>query len=82
MAVLLRGCKEEKLAVGGKAPALGAFDFQGPGSGLDRWQGKSIYLHFWSAGCGGCFAGEDLLVKLSQERGDRGGVGGGENHAG
>ncbi len=47
LAVLLSGCKEEKLAVGETAPALAAFDLQGQESGLDRWQGKSIYLNFW-----------------------------------
>ena len=42
LAVLLSGCKEEKLAVGETAPALAAFDLQGQESGLDRWQGKSM----------------------------------------
>lgn len=70
LAVLLSGCKEEKLAVGETAPALAAFDLQGKASGLDRWQGKSIYLNFWSAGCGGCLAEMDSLETLSQKWGD------------
>lgn len=51
-AILISGCKEEKLAVGALAPALAAFDLQGQESGLERWQGKAVYLNFWSAGCG------------------------------
>ena len=40
-AILISGCKEEKLAVGAPAPALAAFDLQGQESGLERWQGKA-----------------------------------------
>ena len=47
-AILISGCKEEKLAVGAPAPALAAFDLQGQESGLERWQGKAVYLNFWS----------------------------------
>ena len=36
-AILISGCKEEKLAVGAPAPALAAFDLQGQESGLERW---------------------------------------------
>ena len=43
-AILISGCKEEKLAVGAPAPALAAFDLQGQESGLERWQGKAVYL--------------------------------------
>ena len=32
-AILISGCKEEKLAVGAPAPALAAFDLQGQESG-------------------------------------------------
>ena len=60
-AILISGCKEEKLAVGAPAPALAAFDLQGQESGLERWQGKAVYLNFWSAGCGGCLAEMDTL---------------------
>lgn len=45
-AILISGCKEEKLAVGAPAPALAAFDLQGRESGLERWQGKAVYLNF------------------------------------
>ena len=34
-AILISGCKEEKLAVGAPAPALAVFDLQGQESGLD-----------------------------------------------
>lgn len=69
--VLLGGCKEEKLAQGKTAPALAAFDLQGKQASLDRWRGKSIYLNFWSAGCGGCLAEMDTLEALSKQWGDK-----------
>lgn len=70
-AILISGCKEEKLAVGAPAPALAAFDLQGQESGLERWQGKAVYLNFWSAGCGGCLAEMDTLEALSKKWGDK-----------
>ena len=60
-AILISGCKEEKLAVGAPAPALAAFDLQG----------KAVYLNFWSAGCGGCLAEMDTLEALSKKWGDK-----------
>ncbi len=69
--VLLGGCKEEKLAQGKTAPALAAFDLQGKEASLDRWRGKSIYLNFWSADCGGCLAEMDTLEALSEQWGDK-----------
>lgn len=70
LAVLLSGCKRGKAGCRRNGPALAAFDLQGQESGLDRWQGKSIYLNFWSAGCGGCLAEMDSLETLSQKWGD------------
>lgn len=65
--VSVSGCKEEKLALGEAAPALAAFDLQGNEASLQRWQGKGIYLNFWSSGCGGCLAEMDTLQALSQQ---------------
>lgn len=70
-AILISGCKEEKLAVGAPAPALAVFDLQGQESGLERWQGKAVYLNFWSAGWGGCLAEMDTLEALSKKWGDK-----------
>lgn len=69
--VALTGCKEEKLALGEPAPALAAFDTQGNEATLERWQGKGVYLNFWSASCGGCLAEMHTLEKLSQQWGDK-----------
>lgn len=69
--VLLSGCKEEKLAQGAPAPALAAFDLQGKEATLARWQGKKIYLNFWSASCGGCMAEMATLQALSQQWKDK-----------
>ncbi|MEN3260861.1 TlpA disulfide reductase family protein [Sodalis endosymbiont of Spalangia cameroni] len=68
---LLGGCKEETLAQGEIAPALAAFDMQGKEASLDRWRGKSIYLNFWSANCGGCLAEMDTLETLSKRWGEK-----------
>ena len=38
---------------------------------LERWQGKAVYLNFWSAGCGGCLAEMDTLEALSKKWGDK-----------
>lgn len=69
--VLLGGCKEEKLARGEAAPALAAFDLQGESASLERWQGKAVYLNFWSSSCGGCLAEMDTLQALSQRWPDK-----------
>ncbi|MFH2503947.1 TlpA disulfide reductase family protein [Klebsiella indica] len=69
--VLLSGCKEEKLARGEAAPALAAFDLQGKPASLKRWEGKAVYLNFWSSGCGGCLAEMDTLQALSQRWPDK-----------
>lgn len=68
-AILISGCKEEKLAVGAPAPALAAFDLQGQESGLERWQGKAVYLNFWSAGCGGVPSGNGHAGSAEQKMG-------------
>lgn len=52
-AILISGCKEEKLAVGAPPRRWRRLIWQGQESGLERWQGKAVYLNFWSAGCGG-----------------------------
>ncbi len=64
-AILISGCKEEKLAVGAPAPALAAFDLQGRESGLERWQGKAVYLNFGLRDAG-CLAEMDTLEALSK----------------
>ncbi|MBJ7220287.1 MULTISPECIES: TlpA family protein disulfide reductase [unclassified Brenneria] len=67
---LLGGCKEERVSVGAKAPALAAYDLIGQPVDLTRWQGKSVYLNFWSSGCGGCLAEMGTLEKLSKDYAD------------
>lgn len=69
-AVALSGCKEEQVSVGAQAPALAAYDLAGQQVDLSRWQGKSVYLNFWSSGCGGCMVEMGALEKLSKEYGD------------
>ncbi|MEQ9941590.1 TlpA disulfide reductase family protein [Pectobacterium aroidearum] len=69
--VALSGCKEEQVSVGAQAPALAAYDLAGQQVDLSRWQGKSVYLNFWSSGCGGCMVEMGALEKLSQEYGDK-----------
>lgn len=69
-ALALGGCKEEQVSVGAQAPALAAYDLAGQQVDLSRWQGKSVYLNFWSSGCGGCLAEMGTLEKLSQQYGD------------
>lgn len=51
-AILISGCKEEKLAVGHRPRRWRRLICKAE-SGLERWQGKAVYLNFWSAGCGG-----------------------------
>ena len=67
----LNGCKEEKLALGEPAPQLAAFDSQGKEATLAQWQGKGVYLNFWSVNCGGCMAEMHTLEKLSKQWGDK-----------
>ncbi|MEH2920047.1 TlpA family protein disulfide reductase [Samsonia erythrinae] len=69
--VALSGCQEEQVRIGAQAPALAAYDLAGQEVGLSRWQGKSVYLNFWSSGCGGCMAEMGTLEKLSQQYGDK-----------
>lgn len=70
-ALALSGCKEEQVSVGAQAPALAAYDLAGQQVDLSRWQGKNVYLNFWSSGCGGCMVEMGALEKLSQEYGDK-----------
>ncbi len=70
-ALALSGCKEEQVSVGAQAPALAAYDLAGRQVELSRWQGKSVYLNFWSSGCGGCMVEMGALEKLSKEYGDK-----------
>lgn len=65
--LLLAGCKQEQLTIGEPAPALAAFDLQGKPTALSQWQGRPIYLNFWSASCGGCLAEMEALSKLSEQ---------------
>ncbi|EHR8837288.1 TlpA family protein disulfide reductase [Shigella flexneri] len=68
--ILLAGCKDEKLALGEPAPALAVFDLQGNEAALSHWQGKGVYLNFWSANCGGCLAEMDTLEAMSKKWGN------------
>lgn len=68
---LLAGCKEEQVSVGAGAPALAAYDLAGQQVELTRWQGKQVYLNFWSSGCGGCLAEMATLEKLSHAYADK-----------
>ena len=68
---LFTGCKEEQVRVGGQAPALAAYDLTGQQVELARWQGKQVYLNFWSSGCGGCLAEMATLDKLSKAYADK-----------
>lgn len=68
--LLVAGCKEEQVQVGARAPALAAYDLSGQQVELARWQGKQVYLNFWSSGCGGCLAEMATLEKLSQTYAD------------
>ncbi|RLM23875.1 thioredoxin [Brenneria alni] len=70
MLVLSGGCKEEQVSVGAKAPALAAYDLTGQQVDLTRWQGKRVYLNFWSSGCGGCLAEMATLETLNKRYGD------------
>ncbi|GKW39380.1 TlpA family protein disulfide reductase [Pectobacterium carotovorum] len=70
-ALALSGCKEEQVSVGAQAPALAVYDLAGQQVDLSRWQGKSVYLNFWSSGCGGCMVEMGALEKLSQQYGDK-----------
>lgn len=67
----LAGCKEERVSIGGKAPALAAFDLQGHAAELAQWRGKPVYLTFWSSDCGGCAADMRTLQQLTDAYGDR-----------
>ncbi len=67
----LSACKEQQVAIGAKAPALAAFDLKGQPVGLEQWQGKPVYLTFWSSDCGGCAADMQTLQKLTETYGDR-----------
>lgn len=66
LALLLAGCKDEKVSIGASAPALAAYDLHGQPVELARWQGQAVYLNFWSSGCGGCLAEMATLDQLSQ----------------
>ncbi|MFC3396109.1 TlpA family protein disulfide reductase [Brenneria rubrifaciens] len=68
---LLGGCKEEQVSIGAKAPTLAAYDLTGQQVALTRWQGKSVYLNFWSSSCGGCLSEMDTLEKLSKTYSDK-----------
>lgn len=67
----LSGCKEQKLALGETAPALAAYDLAGEKVSLQKWQGKPVFLTFWSSTCSGCLAEFPLLDKLNAQYGDR-----------
>ena len=51
-AILISGCKEEKAGGRGTGPGAGSVDLAEE-SGLERWQGKAVYLNFGlrDAGC-------------------------------
>lgn len=65
---LLSGCKDERvLTIGAAAPELGALTLNDQPVSLQAWQGKYVYLVFWSDSCGGCFAEMPHLQALSQQ---------------
>ena len=70
-AILISGCKEEKLAVGAPAPALAVVDLPGQGAGPGPWQGKGGELNFWSGGWGGGPGGMDTPETPSKKWGDK-----------
>lgn len=64
----LSGCKEENvLTIGATAPELGALTLNDQPVSLKTWQGKYVYLVFWSDSCGGCFSEMPHLQALSQQ---------------
>ncbi|ABS45836.1 TlpA family protein disulfide reductase [Yersinia pestis] len=69
--LLLSACKQEKVALGEVAPTLAAYDLQGEAVALEQWEGKLVYLNFWSVNCGGCLAEMATLNQLSQEYQDQ-----------
>ncbi|KAF7600026.1 MAG: thioredoxin [Candidatus Dactylopiibacterium carminicum] len=68
---LLPACKEESAQTGAAAPEIAAVDLQGEPVKLAQWQGRSIYLNFWSTTCGACLAEMPHLEALSREYRDR-----------
>lgn len=67
LVVLLAGCQEEvQLKTGAPAPELGALTLDDQPASLKAWQGKYVYLVFWSDSCGGCFAEMPSLQALYQ----------------
>ncbi len=67
LTVLLAGCQEEtQLKTGAPAPELGALTLEDQPASLKAWQGKYVYLVFWSDSCGGCFAEMPHLQALSR----------------
>lgn len=69
--LLLSACKQEKVVIGETAPPLAAYDLQGSPASLEQWQGKPVYLNFWSVSCGGCLAEMVTLDALSKEYQDQ-----------
>lgn len=67
LALLLCACTEEVAHVGAPAPEIAAVDLRGEPVKLERWQGKSVFLSFWSATCGACIAEMPYLEALSRE---------------
>lgn len=67
LAALLSGCQEEaQLKTGAPAPELAALTLEDQPASLKAWQGKYVYLVFWSDSCGGCFAEMPHLQALSR----------------
>ncbi len=58
LVLLISACKEETAHVNQPAPELAAVDKQGEPVNLSQWRGRSVYLSFWSLGCGICL--EDM----------------------
>ncbi|THF61806.1 TlpA family protein disulfide reductase [Pseudothauera nasutitermitis] len=67
LAALSGGCKEEVARSGLPAPEIAAVDLQGEPVKLAHWQGRSIFLNFWSTTCGACLAEMPHLEALSRE---------------
>jgi thiol-disulfide isomerase/thioredoxin len=63
----LAACKEEQLELGQPAPELAVQDSYGQPATLAAWHGQTVYLNFWSAGCGSCLAEMQALDALGRQ---------------
>ncbi len=64
--LLCAACKEETAQIGQPAPELAAVDLSGEPVALSQWRGRSVYLSFWSSGCGICLNEMPRLQAFSE----------------